>query len=114
MKFYFCETCGKRLTDVEIHDKQLKGVFCSACAQGVMTVQFDAISLPTKPATPAAPVKEAAVPKPPVVPIHHSTRVTKTPESRVRGGRQEGDSKVPLYAGIAGLAVLLIAALALF
>ncbi|MBE7464168.1 MAG: hypothetical protein HS116_11870 [Planctomycetes bacterium] len=44
MKFYFCETCGKRLTDAEIsagqgRDKKLRGVYCAACAQGVMTME---------------------------------------------------------------------------
>ncbi|MCZ7648028.1 MAG: DUF1080 domain-containing protein [Planctomycetota bacterium] len=44
MKFFFCETCGKRLTDGDLaagqgRDKKLRGVFCSACAQGVMTLE---------------------------------------------------------------------------
>ncbi len=49
IKFYFCETCGKRITDRQIlegqgRDKKLKGVFCSDCAVGVNTMEFDAIS----------------------------------------------------------------------
>ena len=48
IKFYFCETCGKRITDRQIlegqgRDKKLKGVFCSDCAVGVNTMEFDAI-----------------------------------------------------------------------
>jgi len=43
-KFYFCETCGKRVTDEETRNKKLKGVYCKNCAVGVMTVEFDAIS----------------------------------------------------------------------
>ncbi|MCZ7647303.1 MAG: DUF1080 domain-containing protein [Planctomycetota bacterium] len=44
MKFYFCETCGKRLTENDVaggqaRDKKLRGVFCSDCAQGVMTME---------------------------------------------------------------------------
>ncbi|MCZ7644657.1 MAG: LamG domain-containing protein [Planctomycetota bacterium] len=44
MKFYFCEKCGKRLTDAEIQsgqarDKKLKGVFCADCAVGVLTME---------------------------------------------------------------------------
>lgn len=43
MKFYFCEACGKRVTEVDIHggdarDKKLKGVYCSDCAIGVTTM----------------------------------------------------------------------------
>lgn len=43
MKFYFCETCGKRLTERDIEDgaarnKKLKGVYCSNCAIGVSTL----------------------------------------------------------------------------
>lgn len=49
MEFFFCEKCGKRLTDQDIQagkarHKQVKGVFCSTCAEGVMTVEFEAIS----------------------------------------------------------------------
>jgi hypothetical protein len=48
-KFYFCETCGKRITDVDLEkgagrDKKLKGVYCSACAAGVMTMEFTALT----------------------------------------------------------------------
>jgi hypothetical protein len=44
MKFYFCETCGKRLTEHDIDDgvarnKKLKGVFCRECAVGVTTME---------------------------------------------------------------------------
>jgi hypothetical protein len=49
MNFYFCETCGKRITDVDLErgagrDKKLKGVYCSGCAVGVMTMEMDAIT----------------------------------------------------------------------
>lgn len=48
MKFYFCEGCGKRVTDQHVEDglardKKLKGVFCKDCAVGVMTVEFMAL-----------------------------------------------------------------------
>jgi hypothetical protein len=44
MKFWFCETCGKRLTDQDLdegnaRDKKLKGVYCSQCAAGVLTME---------------------------------------------------------------------------
>lgn len=43
MKFYFCEKCGKRITEQDIatgdaSDKKLKGVFCMSCAIGVTTM----------------------------------------------------------------------------
>jgi hypothetical protein len=34
MKFYFCETCGKRITDEHVRGKGLKGWYCSGCAEG--------------------------------------------------------------------------------
>src|SRR6185369_9691213 len=48
-KFYFCETCGKRITDKQIleglgRDKKLKGVYCKDCAVGVMTMEFAALT----------------------------------------------------------------------
>jgi DNA-directed RNA polymerase subunit RPC12/RpoP len=44
MNFYFCETCGKRLTDADLEqgaarNKKLKGVYCQSCAVGVMTME---------------------------------------------------------------------------
>ncbi len=49
MNFYFCETCGKRVTDIDIQkgdgrDKKLKGVYCSSCAVGVNTMEMEAIT----------------------------------------------------------------------
>src|SRR5471032_877979 len=45
MNFYFCESCGKRITDEEIQagkgrDKKLKGVYCADCALGVSTMEM--------------------------------------------------------------------------
>ena len=45
MNFYFCESCGKRITDEEIkggkgRDKKLKGVYCADCALGVSTMEM--------------------------------------------------------------------------
>jgi len=61
-KFYFCETCGKRVTDVEIEqgdgrDKKLKGFYCKDCAIGVNTIEFPAmknLSLRESPPMPAS------------------------------------------------------------
>jgi len=61
-KFYFCETCGKRITDKQIleglgRDKKLKGVYCKDCAVGVMTMEMDAVNIEQlgkeKPKTPS-------------------------------------------------------------
>ncbi len=43
MKFYFCEGCGRRVTETDISsgagkDKKLKGIYCKACAIGVSTM----------------------------------------------------------------------------
>lgn len=45
MNFYFCETCGKRISDTDLDqglgkNKKLKGVYCKKCAEGIMTVDF--------------------------------------------------------------------------
>lgn len=64
MRFYFCETCGKRVTDTDVEsgiarDKKLKGVYCSDCATGVVTMETlpltdqDARRILKKPPTPA-------------------------------------------------------------
>lgn len=46
MKFFFCESCGKRVSESDLaeglgRDKQAKGVYCRECAKGVMTLDFD-------------------------------------------------------------------------
>lgn len=43
MKFYYCEHCGVRITELDIEcgyakNKKLKGIFCETCAVGVTTV----------------------------------------------------------------------------
>lgn len=48
-KFFFCEKCGERLTETDIaegaaKDKQLKGVYCKNCSEGVLTMDFDSIT----------------------------------------------------------------------
>jgi DNA-directed RNA polymerase subunit M/transcription elongation factor TFIIS len=81
-KFFFCETCGRRISDLEIEngsgrDKQAKGYYCKVCADGVMTVGFDAVRLapeqrPTGPQLAVAPKKAASscslTPYAPIVP----------------------------------------------
>ena len=43
MKFYFCETCGERVTEEDLargegRNKALRGVYCNECAAGVTTL----------------------------------------------------------------------------
>jgi formylglycine-generating enzyme required for sulfatase activity len=50
MNFWFCETCGKRLTEKDLEEgaarnKKLKGVYCQQCSVGVMTMEMDAINI---------------------------------------------------------------------
>lgn len=49
MAFYFCESCGRRLNAADLEsgraqNKQVKGVYCTNCAQGVNTISFEAIT----------------------------------------------------------------------
>src|SRR5437016_4948334 len=67
MDFYFCETCGKRLTSVDLEqgsarNKKLKGVYCQQCSVGVTTVEFEAIKhgAPEPPASEAPPKSQQA------------------------------------------------------
>ncbi len=53
-RFYFCETCNKRITDKQIleglaRDKKMKGIYCNECSVGVTTMEFDAITEPEPP-----------------------------------------------------------------
>ena len=70
MNFFFCEACGKRVTDADLEhglakDKKLKGVYCKACAANVNTIEFTPLTNAqaraiaasvAPPAAPAAPV----------------------------------------------------------
>ncbi|MBE7463676.1 MAG: hypothetical protein HS116_09245 [Planctomycetes bacterium] len=82
MKFFFCETCGKRLTDADLaagqaRDKQVKGIYCADCAQSVMTMEFGALKeeqaralLKDPPGTNAGPAPELPQHAPPnTVPV---------------------------------------------
>lgn len=50
MQFWYCENCGNRLTEKDLEEgraanKQLRGVYCKTCATGVMTMEFDALTV---------------------------------------------------------------------
>lgn len=42
MNFYFCENCGKRITDEEGRNKGMKGWYCPDCSSGVTTISISA------------------------------------------------------------------------
>ena len=89
MKFYFCETCGKRITDGELEEgsarnKQLKGIYCEDCALGVSTNEFEPIKLTPSKTPDAVPIRRptpsagaASTPKPMDVPSATGPRVHK-------------------------------------
>jgi formylglycine-generating enzyme required for sulfatase activity len=97
MKFYFCETCGKRITDRQIleglgRDKKLKGIYCKDCAVGVMTVEFAAIKEPQK--------LPAAAPTAPAAPARKASAIGIAPVERTRPGRP--DTRIQLHETKAG------------
>jgi hypothetical protein len=114
MKLFFCETCGKRVTDSDLQsgaaaDKQVKGIYCKECAQGVMTIQFAAITLPSS-------VPQASAKASPQIPDSKqpvSDRPSSRP-SRVVERAKTTNSQTGIYAGIAGLAVIALLAIFLF
>jgi formylglycine-generating enzyme required for sulfatase activity len=75
MNFWFCETCGKRLTEKDLEDgaarnKKLKGVFCEKCSVGVITMEMDPVNIeqcakerPKAPPLHASPHESAAPPR---------------------------------------------------
>ena len=91
MNFWFCETCGKRLTELDLEagkgrDKKLKGVYCSDCAIGVMTMEMDAIQIPQPPPqTLSSPTK-------PTSGDYASTRTRKSSDTF---RRQESHAQLP-------------------
>ncbi|MBE7464490.1 MAG: hypothetical protein HS116_13510 [Planctomycetes bacterium] len=140
MKFYFCEKCGQRLTENDIkrgeaRDKKLRGVMCSGCAEGVMTLETmpmdeeNARKILQHDSTSGA---AAATPASPTAPVVRSARRTtgaqrvippvdqpRPSDSGLRAGRFKNPatpaapatrSTVPL--AIAGLVVLTVSVLA--
>src|SRR5471030_778784 len=79
MNFYFCESCGKRVTEDEItqgkaRDKKLKGVFCVSCSVGVNTMEM----MPVSDAEIKAATDALAEDKPPISPPPLPARVRRT------------------------------------
>src|SRR5207244_2486264 len=112
--FYFCETCGKRLTDKEIEqgfgrDKKLKGIFCATCAVGVMTVEFTALRNVPAPASknmesvlePVVPRRKSSATHPAVASV---TRAELGPADRAGSRRtNRGNAGLAIGAGVIGV-----------
>lgn len=126
MKFFFCEKCGRRLTDQDLasgqaRDKQVKGVHCKDCATGVMTMTFEALSdsqahdlLKLKTPQPAQP----PIPAPPAKPPTRESQTRLAPAFRKSAPKPPASaphSKRTLWLamGIAALLVLGVGMLAL-
>jgi len=117
IKFYFCETCGKRITDRQIldglgRDKKLKGIYCSTCAVGVSTMEFDALVEPD----PRKPIQKSSSPK--IVPIDskpvkHSSRTHLTPaksaSASTRPAWHSNSSTQSGHKSLAGPAAVVVA-----
>lgn len=139
MKFYFCESCGRRLTEHDLDsgaasNKEAKGFYCSTCAVGVHTMQFTALQDPGTPTKQAAqnstPVKRktthsVALPQHPHAPkrtndinMVPAQRSGHAQESKTSPSTFSNPSKAPnsmLFFWGAGVCVLLLmAALALW
>jgi len=94
MNIWFCETCGKRVTEKDLaqnqaFDKQVKGMYCKDCAVGVNTMAFEPIQAPpsgsTIPtATAVAPVSSATakLPTSAATPMTPTTRIIERPSGK--------------------------------
>lgn len=113
MKIFFCEVCGKRLTDMDIEigkaiDKQLAGIYCRECGVGVATRQE--VSVGSKPNKGA---HESARTTP-----SHTNRLSRpglpTAGHAKASARVQGEAGAPvgLYAGL-GLGALVLAVVVL-
>jgi hypothetical protein len=131
-KFYFCEICGKRVTDKELdqgqaRDKKLKGVYCQTCAVGVQTIEFEPINLdpappPQPPPSPPPPSKAisaakarqlSAAPGSPPKPSSRASRMQIRPLERAATETPSRSSKpsrsMPVIWISAGSGVLILA-----
>ena len=90
-RFYFCEKCGKRVTDKQLEagqgrDKKVRGIYCQECAAGVLTIEFESIKAAPEDAPSIAPppaIHEPEPAEPPVPPAPVSTVSPVSPVSSV-------------------------------
>lgn len=124
-KFYFCETCGKRITDKQIleglgRDKKLKGVYCKDCAVGVMTMEMDAINIhqlaKAQRKTPSPPPCDQNGVRHPLQKGSRIVRANEVPQRhspKIASLGAKGD-KFPLFVGIACVVVIAVIAAVFF
>lgn len=117
MKFYFCEGCGRRITDAEIasgegRDKKLKGVFCKECAVGVTTMDSLPVSdsearrLVAKEDQKRPARRRTSASKIPAARKRSSTRLSATTVPDTTKGRSNAAVRIRVFAAI-GMAVAL-------
>ena len=115
MGFYFCEDCGKRVTESDLkagqgRNKQMKGVFCRACSEKVLTVQFEAVSAdedepaPRKTPAPSRPKPTATRNLPAPVPFGKAAVPIEKSEFFKDSEKEEAELKAKVGAADAQLA----------
>jgi hypothetical protein len=128
MNFFFCEACGKRVTDGDLElglarDKKLKGVYCKACAANVNTIEFTPMTDAQARvlAATVAPATPAAVPSLPATPVtvqkvsnenRRASNVRLTPAARMTAvtspaKAEPGKPNVVLICAVLGIAALI-------
>lgn len=119
MKFYFCETCGQRITEEEIQEglgknKKLRGVYCKECAVGVTTM--DSLPLTDDQAADLVQSEKSRAPKrftpgsgQPNRPGSRSTHSSRSPKARVGPPKSGAGQLVVVIGSVAGLFVLILA-----
>lgn len=131
MKFYFCQSCGRRLTEKDIDagqakNKKLKGVFCVECSVGVTTMESlpmsnkDARKLLDQ-AEPSAPPAEERRSSPDAhMPRSRASRSTRSAKALRRGESDRSDqlggprSEGANWPVLAGVAFALVVGAGLF
>ena len=117
LKLYWCETCGRRLTNEDLatgeaRDKQVKGIYCKRCAPGVLTMQFDAIKTPLlqacPPSTAAYATQKAGKPSAANLPVAER-KISKAHVRPARTSRLSTQFNVLIIGGIVSLVVLILA-----
>ena len=114
LNFYFCEACGRRVTDADIEagtarNKKLKGIYCTECAAGVMTLetlpldgeQAKRILQRQSAARKLEPDPESALPRTPRATAHNQgAHVLRNRRDSLRSGARTRHNHALLIAGI--------------
>lgn len=113
MDFYFCEKCGKRLTEHDIEqgagkNKKLKGVYCSVCSVGVLTLETLPITEEqARKILAASPAVTA--PRPLRQEEGHAVPGLRAEDerSKIKGARKHPNRRLGIAAALAGTSALL-------